>query len=347
MTRVSAYTTVENVTNEMGMRGSRGYTVTAQSGAGEANPDRVFIGSDYVGHFTDGMKVQVATYTAEPDLIDDPGILLREVRTVAALGSDYLTLDSNLTNTYPAATTSKVFSVSPYTEATCLTWSDIDKRIQNYEDYVDSITHQTWKQRAYREYYNFDYATGWYSNYSGRRLYWATGMSTYGRIYLLHKPVRTLDTTVDTAYTGYVGDSIVVWYNDEWTEIFNATDPYTTGNVDIWTAGRGNDYWLDYEDGTLTFGDKMPDNVVNAVHIGYRAGHDGLRPASDAAGDGDIEEATKMLVKRQLLQDTRFVTDFPGGGDALSLQQAISGYKNDASNILRRHVMPLGNMERF
>ncbi len=338
---------MEEILGEMGIRGSVPYPVTADSGASQANPDRVYIGASYVTHFTDGMKVQVGTYATAPDSISDTPLLV-EQGEVLSVGTDYLQLTAGLAHDYPSGSTSVLFAISKYTEATCLKWSDVDKRIQNFEDYVDSLTHHTWKVRAYREYYNMDYTSGWYSPYSGRRAIRSMRTGTYGAVYFRNTPVLELDETADTAYTGYPGDSIVVWYQDEWTEILNNADPYGTGNVDIWTQGRetGGDYWVDYADGIITFRDKMPDASVRSIILGYRAGENTTRVAADAAGAGDIGEACKMLVKRALLLDMRFVTDFPGANDAIALTQAISAYRKDAEGMLRRHVEMGGSYER-
>jgi len=260
-----------------------------------------------------------------------------EYGTIEALGADYIQLTVVLVNTFNTADKAEVNMLSKYTAATRPSWADVDKKIQNVEDRIDYITHTTWKQRAYTEYHSFNPAVRRVGfSLSGRGGLWWDRDSEYA-IYLNYKPVKTLSTTNGTAYTGYLGDSIIVWYGTQMKEIFSAANPYGADVVSLWTQGRNADYWLDYDNGILMFNNNTPNFSVRAVKITYRTGNT-LRVATDAAGFGDIAEAAKLFVKIAILQDRRFMVDFPGGNDALSLQQAISSMKSDAEHILQRHI---------
>jgi hypothetical protein len=339
MVRLSSYTSVEETLAEMGLgRGKKWYPINANSGvsqpAGQRN--RLYISSNYVSHFTAGMKLQVTNNSAyPPNNNDDP--YTTESVTVSSVAATYIVLTADLAYDYAVATFAVVWPASPYTEVTNPKWSEVDKKLRNIEDMIDSMTHHTWKARAYREYYDFYTLYRRYVHPLRLASTTRTIDEVIGSVYLQHKPVTALSVTADTAYTGYLGDSIIVWRNNAWTEIFNAGNPYSATNVDIWTFGRDKDYWIDYPDGILTFVSKTPDVAVRAIYIAYRVA-DTIRAASNAAGQGAIEEAAKMFLKASLLQDRRFIVDFPGASDAMETTRAIAEYNMQAKNLLRRYV---------
>jgi len=340
MVRLTTYIEPEKPLVDLGFPGSRMYALNNKAASAQENVD---IGADFVDHFTAGMKVLVLTRSTEDETAQ---IYKIEEHTVASITSRNVTLADNLGQTFNVAENAALQAVSKYTMATRPTWSELDRVCQNAQDFIDAVTHTSWGQRVRAEWHNFHPGSrrmGYWAGTYARRL-WNRDMDF--KVPLDHNHVKALSATVDTAYTGYPGDSIVIWNGTEWVEWLNAANPYSADSVDLKTEGRNSDYWLNYEQGIFYFANERPDYTIDAFRIVYRHGQT-VREAAGAMGFGDIEEATANIAKARILQDRRFSVDWPGGrgADALSVQQAISGYKNEAKDILSRHIQHPSNYD--
>ena len=348
-TKRSTYVDPEDILLEMGFGTSKQVFLTANSGVSEANPRLVTVGAHFVSRFVIGSKV--AMYNQD-SAAKNAEIQEMEYGTVASIQPTTITLTEDMTYDFTTAKNAVTVMLSKYTQNTFPRYQELDSLVMRMQDRVDMETHHTWGSRVvYSESHNFHSDARRYgfpqSIYPKR---WNLRNTDFA-IWLKHSDIKTLDDTVDTAYPGYLGDSLIVWDGTEYIEVVNAANPYGADSIDIWTEGRDDDFWLSYEPGILIFGDETPSFSFRAVKITYRYGQDmvdTLDTTNVSSAYRDIQQAVMAYCKAAILRDRRFNVDLPGGSgaDALALQQAISSYENDAKRLLARHLKLFINTDR-
>jgi hypothetical protein len=143
-----------------------------------------------------------------------------------------------------------------------------------------------------------------------------------------------MSTTINTAYTGYLGDYLMVWDGGRWIEIFNATNPGGATAVSLWTQGRNNDWYLDELSGDLFFVGQRPAYAPFNVKIQYRWGRTRTLNVN-TPGETDIERALILAFCLHVLKHP-YTIQIPGGTeDRLAL---VSAYEKEMWSILRRHA---------
>lgn len=163
----------------------------------------------------------------------------------------------------------------------------------------------------------------------------------------MHRSLKAMDDTVDTAYLGYPGDSLLVWRGGAYEEWVNAGDPLYVAKVEDRANG---DFWIDYDNGYLYFVGDRPQRSDRALKIRYRYGEDAYPTDSvtgeDVHGPGfkDIKRACRLLAQAEFLRNERFSINFPGGDEegAINPLTASRDMVMTAEKILDLHTEVFG-----
>jgi hypothetical protein len=133
-----------------------------------------------------------------------------------------------------------------------------------------------------------------------------------------------------------LGDSVQVFNYDK-------GDTYTEA-LDSWSEGRGNDFWVNYEEGIIYFYEKWPWQWEKGIKITYRYRLNST-PVYDESGTTvttvishvprSVQRACRYLTAAHLIfqQDTtQFIID---GTDRVALQKKAEWWENKAWEILK------------
>ena len=127
--------------------------------------------------------------------------------------------------------------------ATSPSLEDVENSILEAQDEIDQQTHHAWREKTISNekhdlnQLRYEPDAGW-------------------PIYLKHRAIKTLSSSD--------GDKIEMWDGSAWVDWVASSD---------YTEGRGNDYWMDYEQGVLYIRSATIFAVKNkAVRITYRHG---------------------------------------------------------------------------
>lgn len=317
--------------------------LTANSGAAQPNPDRVYILDTYHSQVEIGQQVRIVERDVSGEIIT-----IHEIGTVSGRGAGYLVLATAMLGDYTLAGNAAVQTIVRMGPVSQPAYLDMQRRVEEVEDYIDHRTHHCWRQRVeveWKEFYSSakgaiyphgyamnawkEYSTGWY-------------------VHLRHGSIKVLDDTIDTAYPGYQGDFLKIWRGGVYEDWVNAAEPdYVAGKVE--NRGTG-DFWLDYDNGILYFVGDRPMRSDRAVKIRYRYGEtmyptDAVTGA-DVHGPGfrDIQKAARLLVQAEYLRNERFAVNFPGGSDegAIGPLSASRDMTANAERILDLHTELIG-----
>ncbi len=195
--------------------------------------------------------------------------------------------------------------ISSITSSTSPSTAQVTRFIERAQDRIDFSTHHAWRLRhsatnsgddttAKYEYHDVDFLYEWQS---GRP------------VFLDHRKIRTFDADE--------GDVLEIWDGSAY-ESFIADS----------TEGRGEDFWIDYEQGVLYIKRRWSVKGPRKLRIKYRYGEETV--------NGIVEDiATKMVAIDIIMGDRRAVL-MPEGGQNLSFQQMIDNWKEDIKEDLAR-----------
>lgn len=129
--------------------------------------------------------------------------------------------------------------VPTFSDSTKPTLKTVQNIIRRIEEDIDHTTNNSWRERqVYQEPHNFDHS-----------YVWGSGLP----VPLLNRPVLVLDTDK--------GDKIEVWDGSSWID-------WTSTK----TEGRANDYWIDYNLGTLWIVSDIAPFQRSRAKVTYRYG---------------------------------------------------------------------------
>ena len=175
------------------------------------------------------------------------------------------------------------------------TITQVEEIINRKEDEIDYFTNHSWREKTVtEELHTIEF-----------RYNWLTGRP----VYLNHRKVKTFDSNS--------GDKLEVWDGSNWV------DWLTT-----YTEGRGNDFWVDYEQGIIYIKSMLIKGIPIEMRVTYRYG--------ETTVPGDIEDAcTKMVAIDLLTSDDRSVL-LPEGTSNIPLGNKQTIWRNDINRILTR-----------
>lgn len=329
---MATYCVVEDVAEELQLEPGEWIDLTADSGSGEANPDRVHVGVNELTRFPIGAIVEVAELSAG-------GKITRVERgTVASWvpGNTYITLDANLTEDFDIADNAAIRTVAPWDNFTTPRYSHVKNLIEENEDLIDVRTHATWMTRAETEWHAF--ATRWRNAiYPSPMISGVFGeRSTYAGVRLNRRNILTLDESE--------GDWLKIWNGSAYEEWVDSTDPLYV----VRTESRDDDYWVNYEDGILYFVKEKPYAGDMAIKIHYRYSNGNVMGAAHTdPAMKEIKRACKLLTASDLLRNERYQVNFPGGDEAgaMGLSVTASSMARKADRILARHTEIIAYMD--
>ena len=183
-----------------------------------------------------------------------------------------------------------------FTSTTRFTYDDVLEMIYLSMEEIDRITGHAWRERQLTkyEYHNID-------NYHLR----ATGVP----IHIDHRDIKQLDATLD--------DTFEIWDGSEW-------ENFVTDKVE----GRNNDYWLDYELGTIYLRTWLWMNRPVGFRTIYRYGEDYVNPA--------IKNACAKMVALQILYGEDRSILLPEGSSNIDYNSKATLLERDIENTLNR-----------
>lgn len=191
-----------------------------------------------------------------------------------------------------------------FTDDTDPSLSDVESSIIQAMDRIDGETNHAWRAvQVTNEYYNIP------CNISGVRR----------REYAIHLRHRKINTLVSGT------DKIEIWDGSEWIDLVLDANGYT--------EGRGDDYWLDYEQGVVYIVNRRPWAREKGIRVSYKYG--------DVAVPGDIAQACTKLVAIDLAETNDYVVTLPDGISEYSRGSKVDSWKRDVSRIIdnRREIL--------
>ena len=312
------------------------------SGASEANKDRINMDADKIKRFPVGAVVQVAEMTTAGN---ETTITRSELATVSVVtaGLTYITVSSDLGDDYTTANNAAVRVMASWNTFTTPSWSDVEEAIYEAEDEIDNRTHTTFKSggEVYEQYFEF-MTQRRYGSYPYITSYRYGSRGTMFQIKLMHDMIKTFAATADTAYAGYTGDALAVWNGDNYEEWFNAADPFGTGDTNIKTVGRDKDFWINLTDGYLFFVDSRPAKGAWNIRIRYRHGETLFNDSMTGSAKRNISQACRLLVCMDLTSSEQYRVTMPGGDEAgrIGPLDLYTRWAATVTQLLAPHVEP-------
>jgi hypothetical protein len=188
------------------------------------------------------------------------------------------------------------------------TVQDVIDAIHAAEDRIDYDTGHAWRARFSQSPSGQDTASSQFETYNQSDLsYVSEGI----RVNLRHRSVRDLDATE--------GDVLQVWNGNSWFDVL--------ANM---TEGRGSDYWLDNEKGTLWVLNFIGSNFGDSIRIKYRYGEQSV--------PGDIQRAATLMVACELATGDDRSYLLAQGGNGMVLDAKVAYWERSWREIVRNHA---------
>jgi len=267
-------------------------TLTADSGLGEFAPHLVVLSAADAGQFYVGARVTVY----------DDANPRGEEGTISAIvfngASSYLQLSADLAALYTTTNSGKVKLRGFFNKDTTPDIQTVERIINDAEDWIDAQTNDAWRSTTVTEEYH---RRDW------RRSSFNPGLS----INLRHTDITTFVSGTD---------KIEIWNGAEWEE-WVATK----------TEGRGDDYWVNYTEGTLFIRSYWFLHQTDAVRMTYRYGHSTV--------PNDLRKCCALIVARDLLEQEQHLMNLPGDGQGHTFELAarVAKYQKQIDTIISRH----------
>jgi len=139
------------------------------------------------------------------------------------------------------------------------------------------------------------------------------------------------DRTSSTTPSKQDIEKLILWAENKIDRITHNSWKLNTDYEDyvtLYTEGRGQDYWVDYETGIIYFWSRYPYRIRNAMKISYQWG--------EYEVPEDIREACVKIVARQLMTSDDYSVLLPEGSSNISQQIKTDIWKEDIEEILLR-----------
>jgi len=207
------------------------------------------------------------------------------------------------------AKVSSLLQCGTFGESTEPTSSEVETFIMRAEDKIEQETRKAWRAVT---------VTDEYHDYWGvvrTPLWYKYNLSVWGASWVKakHRPLQTFTSSTH---------KIELWDGSDWVDLVLAANSYT--------EGRGDDYYIDYDQGKIYFVDMKPLVGRNTVRLTYDYGHSSVGL--------DIEEAATKLAAIEVINSTDKTVLIAEGGQYAPLPvQRIQGWKEDIKQILARH----------
>jgi len=318
------YTTVKEVNDFMGFGcANEEYDVDSDSGASEANPDRLYVGATKVPIFSIGMKVRVWD-TSNP---------IGEDIEVLSIGSDYIQATADLVGDYETDDFAKWKLLHRFSNRSNPTWEWVETEIKKAQDDLDRRMRSSFLQygRRYEEWH--DFLPRLKRRYPTSRVYPFYPSDVFWKIELKHYPIKEFTTTeLDHIYL-YTGSSII--------DLMDGTGTYTEWTPDSSDSRVSHDFWVDYEHGCIYLNKTRPRYGLQAVKVVYRASGYDTYFGDDSEGEPtnripyDVNEAAQMWVGCRLLWMERYANNTPSGdgNGAVDIMRQIQEWKDEIERI--------------
>jgi hypothetical protein len=184
------------------------------------------------------------------------------------------------------------------------TIGEVIQMIQQCEDRIDYETGHAWRTRFSQTQSGLDTASSQYELYEQSDIsYVQTGV----RVNLRHRSILNFDNTQ--------GDAFQCWNGNAWQDFLTTT-----------TMGRGNDWWIDNEKGTLWILNFIGSNFNSAVQVKYRYG--------EPTVPGDITQAATYMVACMLAESDDRSFLIPDGGDHIVLDKKVQIWERNWKEIV-------------
>ena len=187
-----------------------------------------------------------------------------------------------------------------FTADTDPTLSEVERYIMESMDYIDRRTHHAWREtQVTDEYYDM-----------------LSCVRTFRRrdipLHLKHRQINTMVSETD---------KIELWDGGEWKDLILTANGYT--------EGRGDDYWIDYEQGVIYFVGERPYYNLKGVRMSYKYG--------DSSVPGDIEEAATKQACINILETNDYTVVLPEGVSEYAMSSKVSSWKGRINSILNNY----------
>ena len=187
-----------------------------------------------------------------------------------------------------------------FTSSTDPSLSEVERYIMEAMDYIDRKTHHAWREtQVTDEYYDIVNHTRRY-----RR-----------RDVPLHLKHRDINTFVSGT------DKIEIWDGDEWVDLILTANGYT--------EGRGDDYWLDYNQGVIYFVNEYPYYKTMGARVSYKYGGSSV--------PGDIEEAATKIVNINIAETNDYTVGLDGCSDKYAVSSKVESWQRRVNTILNNY----------
>ena len=154
--------------------------------------------------------------------------------------------------------------------------TEIEARINEAEDYIDSQTNHSWRSTL---------VTGEMHDYTWR---WDRYIESEYPVILRNRAIKTFDKTTD---------KIEIYTGAAWVDLL---DP-----VNGFTADRTHDYWIDYANSTIYLVNQKPRRGSAVVRVTYRYG--------ETTVPGDIKHAAEKYAALRIMESDFYRMTAPQG----------------------------------
>ena len=243
------------------------------------------------------------TWTAEIKTSDSEGNYEIETETFYVVDRLYTTPQrvSGLMRLIDNTTQSRLV----FNDSTDPSLAEVERFIMEAMGRIDRETNHAWRSTTV----TYEYHDIPYNSYNFLRSQFV--------IHLKHRKINTLVSGTD---------KIEIWNGTEWEDLVLDANGYT--------EGRGNDYWLDYEQGVLYLVTRKAWSLEKGIRVSYRYG--------DSSVPADIEQACTKLVVIDIAENDNYVVQLPEGVDNYGVMSKVNSWKKDVERILYNHREIIG-----
>jgi hypothetical protein len=185
-----------------------------------------------------------------------------------------------------------------FSSSTNPTTTEVEEMITENEDYIDSQTNHSWRERTVTE----------ETHHLEKPAY---QLRDGIQVFLQHRKIKEFDSAE--------GDKLEVWNGSTWED-------YVAERVE----GRNNDFWVDYQLGILfikSYSLFIPRYF--GVRVTYRYG--------ETSVPGDIKKACKLLTAADIIENDDRSILLPEGTSNLPIESKINKWKEEAEKIIGRY----------
>lgn len=201
-----------------------------------------------------------------------------------------------------------------FTDSTNPTRFEVEDIIADVCDEIDKRTHHAWRKvRVTNEYYNVRIQDR-YASYRGAYPY---DYATRVQVALKHRSLRAFVSGTT---------KIEVWDGSSWVDF-----------IAIYTEGRANDYWIDYNRGIIYFVNRYPLWSKSNVRITYDYG--------ESVVPGEIKRAAILMTASYLVsgkEDLGIVFPQSTMGGVLETRDRFEKWMEKAEKLLDKRTELLG-----